>query len=56
MVRVYFEDGKFSELVAYFANEELYLACLPALELAASMQDMFVTESIVTDTEIDELD
>ena len=46
MVKVYFQDAKNSNLVAIFENEELYLLCLPHLELSASMQNMIVVESI----------
>ena len=52
MVEVYFEtkNGSYSSLVAVFDNEELYIACLPALEKAAAEQGMIVTESVVNKT------
>ena len=54
MVKVYFESKTHAELAAIFDTEELYLACLPVLELSASLQNMIVTESI-EDKEINEL-
>ena len=58
---VYFETPKFShaEVVAQFASEELYEACLPALELLAQRDGWVITESVregesVTDKEDDE--
>lgn len=34
MIKVYFETErpKYAELVAVFANEDIYMACLPILE------------------------
>jgi hypothetical protein len=45
-VRVYFETSSSSDLVATFTDENLYMACLPALEAQAKKDRMFVTESI----------
>lgn len=42
---VYFENGRASEVVAQFASEELYMACLPALEDFAGRDGYIVTES-----------
>lgn len=49
MVAVYFgmESQKYAELVANFDSEEVYLACLPALEKLAKKNGFdHVTESI----------
>lgn len=46
MVKVYFEQNGYAELVAVFNNEETYIACLPALEARAKEQGMIVTESV----------
>lgn len=47
MVKVYFEHGTLSEHVATFADEEVHMACLPALEQLAKEQGYTdVTESI----------
>lgn len=50
MVNVYFvtADGNHCNLVAVFDCEDTYMLCLPVLELQASIQDMFVSESIQT--------
>jgi hypothetical protein len=49
MVNVYFEteNGSFSEFVASFDSEELFIKCLPALEIEAKLSRMIVTESIM---------
>lgn len=51
MVVVYFQDEKniSSELVATFQDEELYMACLPILEVLAKKQRCIVTESVKLD-------
>ena len=49
MVKVYFETengGGYAELVAVFNTEELYIACLPALEFEANAMGMVVTENV----------
>jgi hypothetical protein len=48
---VYFETPKFShaEVVAQFASEELYEACLPTLEKYAQENGGVVTESMRED-------
>lgn len=48
MVTVYFEEHGtgYSEVVATFATEEIYMACLPALKEKANQVRMAVTESI----------
>ena len=42
---VYFENGMASEVVAQFSSEELYMACVPALEDFAGKDGYIVTES-----------
>ena len=44
-VVVYFENGRTSEVVAQFSSDELYMACLPALEEFAGKDGYIVTES-----------
>ncbi len=46
MIKVFFQSisGSHSELVATFDTEQLYMACLPALEKQAEEQRCFVTE------------
>lgn len=53
-VVVYFENESpaYGEVVAQFADEELYLACLPALEAKAKEMRMIVTESLREDEEL----
>ncbi len=47
MIKVYFETDSYSELVATFESEEIYITCLPALEQKAKEQGFNkVTESI----------
>jgi hypothetical protein len=48
MIKVYFQSavGDYSELIAIFNNEELYVECLPILESEAEKQNCFITESI----------
>lgn len=42
---VYFESCASAEIVAKFSSDELYNACLPALEAEAKKMGMTVTES-----------
>lgn len=49
---IYFESGKHAEVVAQFANEELYMACLAVLEETAGDMGMVVTESFREDEEV----
>ena len=51
---VYFETPKFShaEVVAQFADDDLYNACLPALEKYASENGWVVTESVREDENV----
>ena len=49
---VYFENGRASSVEAQFASEELYAACLPALEDFASKGGYIVTESCREDEEV----
>ena len=51
---VYFENGRASEVVAQFASEELYMACLPVLEELAGNGGYIVTESCREDEELDD--
>ena len=50
MVKVFFESNSHAEQVAVFEEEDLYMACLPALEEQAEKDRMVVTESIDGDT------
>jgi hypothetical protein len=45
-VIVYFECGGFSEVVAKFSEEEIYLACLPALKEMAREGGYVISESV----------
>lgn len=48
MVKVYFETGSYSELVAIFDDEETYDACYKSLEKLAKKHNFtYVTESVV---------
>jgi hypothetical protein len=48
MIIVYFEtDNWHTEEVARFADDETYMACLPALEALAEKARMVVTESVL---------
>jgi hypothetical protein len=49
---VYFENGRASEVVAQFASEELYAACLPLLEDFAGKDGYIVTESCREDEKV----
>jgi hypothetical protein len=49
---VYFECGRASDVVAQFSSEELYMACLPALEAEAKKGGYIVTESCREDEEV----
>ena len=49
---VYFENGRASSVEAQFASEELYMACLPALENFASRGGYIVTESCREDEKV----
>jgi hypothetical protein len=55
MITVYFEteNGSYSEIVATFSNEKIYLEHLPLLEAQARSQAFIVTES--DDSDINEL-
>mgnify|MGYP006189176299 CR=1 FL=1 len=55
MVKVYFESGCHAEMVAIFDSEELYNLCSEALEKAAAEAGMIVTESIIDELEITDL-
>lgn len=51
---VYFENESpaYGEVVATFASDELYNACLPVLEAEAKKMNMIVTESVREDEEL----
>ena len=51
VITVFFENESPShaDLVAKFDSEELYMACLPALEKMAESMNMFVSESVNED-------
>lgn len=51
---VYFENQSpaYGEVVAHFADDDVYNACLPALEKVANSRNMFVSESFREDEEI----
>ena len=56
MIRVYFETSSYCELVAIFADEKTYHACLPALEIKCKEERFeFISES-VDETSIDTID
>ena len=47
MIKVYFETSAYCELVAIFANEEAYHACLPALTIKCEEQGFeFISDSV----------
>lgn len=46
MVTVFFEYGAYTEIVATFKTEELYMACLKSLERYAKKNRAVLTESI----------
>jgi urate oxidase len=51
---VYFEtpNNSYAEVVAHFADDDLYNACLPILEAQAQPQGYIVTESVREDEEV----
>lgn len=49
---VYFETGVSADVVAHFASEKIYMACLPALEKLANDRDLFISESVREDEEL----
>lgn len=51
-VVVYLETGVSAQVVAHFASDDIYMACLPALEKMAEDKGMFVTESLREDEEL----
>jgi len=46
MINVYFETKTGAHMVAQFDEEEVYMACLPALEKQAESKGYIVTESV----------
>lgn len=58
MVKVYFEmdNGKYAELVAIFANEEMYGDCFPALEkLCKKYHFDIITEGVDEEKSLDDI-
>jgi hypothetical protein len=55
VITVFFENESPShaDIVAQFDNEELYMACLPALETMAKSMNMFVSESVKEDEHLE---
>jgi len=55
MIIVYFEtpNNSYAEVVAKFADDELYNACVPVLEAQAKAQGYILTESFIEDEELD---
>jgi len=51
---VYFENlsPAYGEVVANFADDDIYNACLPTLEKLANDRNMFVSESYREDEEV----
>ena len=49
---VYFENGRASDVMAQFATEESFMACLPALEELAGHGGYIVTESMREDERV----
>jgi hypothetical protein len=49
---VYFENGRASDVMAQFATEEMYMACLPVLEELAGNDGYIVTESVREDEKV----
>lgn len=52
-ITVHAESGRHSEVWAVFTDEEIYLACFPALEKLAKEHRMIITESVETVIEND---
>ena len=46
IIKVYFESNSTAELVATFNDEEIYIACVPALEKLAKKNKMMLSESV----------
>ena len=55
VITVFFENESPShaDIVAQFDSEELYMACLPALETMAKSMNMFVSESVKEDEHLE---
>ena len=51
MVKVYAESNSHAELIAVFADEATYEACIDALEKLAAESRMIITESVLEDDE-----
>ena len=46
IIKLYFESNSTAELVATFNDEEIYIACVPALEKLAKKHKMMLSESV----------
>jgi len=44
MIKVFFESKICAEVAATFANNELYMICLPALKIQAKKENKILTE------------
>jgi hypothetical protein len=55
VITVFFENESpaHADIVAQFDSEELYMACLPALETMAKSMNMFVSESVNEDEHLE---
>ena len=53
MVKVYVENRAGADLVAIFADEKAYEACIPSLDKYAAKARMYVTDCYCTDEEYD---
>jgi hypothetical protein len=55
VITVFFENESPShaDIVAQFDSEELYMACLPALETMAKSMNMLVSESVKEDEHLE---
>ena len=46
LINVYFESNISAEMIAQFNSEEIYMACIPALEKLAEINNVILTESV----------
>ena len=56
MIKVYFETGVHAEVIATFADEELYEACSKELEAHAKKHRGFITESVQEERGMNSID
>lgn len=50
MINVFLDYGTYSEQIAYFWSEELYVACIPSLEEYAKDNNAVLIESVQCDS------